>query len=327
MLTDMMLTTGNGFEGYRVDKYLGVMCKEIFFRLGLGSSISASVSNLMSGLTFKDTEFTGSSEAVRKAREYLLEEFVQEAKRRNANAVIAMDFETTILENLIRVAVNGTAVKIEKIVPTVATEEEDGVIRVPILKTNMEKPFVPATLELTVTEKETLISADVILSDDCDLKDLDFEADVIFRNKFGDEAVVKDGCFIRVSQKKGKRYHSEPFPASIPANVYRCVESCVVIVKKYMKNGSPVVPETMEAKETEADFEHAVNVENLIETFSEMKNATEMLAYMNEREADEDDEQTAAIMKILKERQMLERSYGTNVNSTIYRLRKELLEE
>ena len=52
-----------------------------------------------------------------------------------------------------------------------------------------------------------------------------------------------------------------------------------------------------------------------------------MLAYMNEREADEDDEQTAAIMKILKERQMLERSYGTNVNSTIYRLRKELLEE
>ena len=58
---------------------------------------------------------SGSTELIANARAYVMEKFKTKAIALGANAILGMDFESSIGGDIVRVAIFGTAVCIEKI--------------------------------------------------------------------------------------------------------------------------------------------------------------------------------------------------------------------
>lgn len=114
-LMDMMLTTGPNFEGYRVAKYLDIVCEEVLFKNGFLNRLSAGFEDLGGTLTLKETELSGSSELISRARAYVTDKFRRKAAALGANAVLAVEYESSFGSDIVRVAIFGTAVVIEKL--------------------------------------------------------------------------------------------------------------------------------------------------------------------------------------------------------------------
>ena len=114
-LEELMLTTGNSFEGYRTKKYIDIIYEETIFKNSFWNNIGAGLEDLGNCLSFKEKELTGASDLISNAREYAMKKFKEKAVRLDANAIIGIDFENTFGSDVVRVAISGTAVQIEKL--------------------------------------------------------------------------------------------------------------------------------------------------------------------------------------------------------------------
>ena len=113
-LQSLMLTTGTHFDGYEVTEYIDVICEEVIFKNSFMKSLCASLEDFGNVLSFRDRELTGAGELIANARSYVMDKFKKKAASIGANAVLGVEFESSIGSDLIRVAVFGTAVIIEK---------------------------------------------------------------------------------------------------------------------------------------------------------------------------------------------------------------------
>ena len=79
------------------------------------NEISAGFEDLGNILTFKETEMSGAGELISRARAHVKEKFRHRAAAIGANAVLGVEFESSIGADIVRVAIFGTAVIIEPI--------------------------------------------------------------------------------------------------------------------------------------------------------------------------------------------------------------------
>ena len=114
LFSELILTTGNSFEGYRVVKYIDIVCEELIFKNSLWKRIGAGFEDLGNALSFSEREMSGASELIENARQYVLEKFKRKVVSLGANAVLGVDFESSFGSEVVRVAVFGTAVEIKK---------------------------------------------------------------------------------------------------------------------------------------------------------------------------------------------------------------------
>ena len=114
-MASLLLTTSSSFEGYRVTKYIDVLCEEVIFKNSFINQLSAGLEDFGNALKFRSTEMSGSTELIANARAYGMEKFKTQAIALGANAILGMDFESSIGGDIVRVAIFGTAVCIEKI--------------------------------------------------------------------------------------------------------------------------------------------------------------------------------------------------------------------
>ena len=110
----MIMTTGSLFEGYHITKYHDIICEEVIFKNSFMNRLSAGFEDIGNALSFQEREMSGSGELIARAREYVQNKFRQKAARLGANAVLGVEFESSIGADVVRVAVFGTAVSIEK---------------------------------------------------------------------------------------------------------------------------------------------------------------------------------------------------------------------
>ena len=115
-LNNMKLTTGSHFEGYHVVKYLDVLCEEVVFKNSFMNRLSAGFEDIGNALSFQETEMSGSGELIGRARAYVKEKFRHSAAEMGANAVLGIEFESSIGADIVRVAMFGTAVIIKPLV-------------------------------------------------------------------------------------------------------------------------------------------------------------------------------------------------------------------
>lgn len=113
-LQALMLTTGSNFDGYEVKKYIDVICEEVIFKNSFLKTLTASFEDVGNILSFRERELSGSSELIANARTYVMQKFRSKAVNIGANAVLGVEFESSIGAEIIRVAVFGTAVVVEK---------------------------------------------------------------------------------------------------------------------------------------------------------------------------------------------------------------------
>ncbi len=109
-IDNILLTTGSSFDGYRVQKYLGILTADVVMGTGFLSELSASLSDL---LGVNDNAFSLKME---RAREIAEEKLLYEAATKaGANALLGVKYDYEIFSgNLIAVTICGTAVLIEK---------------------------------------------------------------------------------------------------------------------------------------------------------------------------------------------------------------------
>lgn len=321
----MLMTTGNGFEGYHVEKYLGIISKEIIFRSGLRSSLGAAIEDFVRTFNFRDVELTGSTELIVKAKNYLMEQFEREANMKRANAVLGVDIETSFGTDVARVAVSGTAVFVVKDDPTSVDDESDGVISVSVHATNIFNPMLITNIELSGGYLTNTVAVEVKQTEKGELGDI--KVDLLMRNRFDDEILIENVCFIGLQQKSNKRFISTTTPISIPNHISRCIKSCDVVVKKYFFNGELCIPDTFDMKEQTAINEEIAkgpDVEVIFEHLSQLNKAQEMIQSLDAMDLDHESEPYITLAKTLGARYQFERMFGSEKKVTLNALRKAI---
>lgn len=103
------VTTGYDFQGYRIEKYVGLVSGEIVCGTGMLKDFKASVSDLFGA---ESKAYAGTIKAAKKS---VLVDMIKESISFGGNAIIGIDYDIiTLGGNMIGVSVNGTSVIIGK---------------------------------------------------------------------------------------------------------------------------------------------------------------------------------------------------------------------
>ena len=102
----MIVTTTNGIEGFKIDKYLGLVTGEVIAGVNLFKDIGAGLRNLFGGRS------QGYENELQAARESAQAELVERAEKLGADAVVGVDLDYEVLGqgDMLMVSVTGTAV-------------------------------------------------------------------------------------------------------------------------------------------------------------------------------------------------------------------------
>lgn len=110
---NMLLTTGNGFEGYKITKYHDIIFQEKIFGVGFKTSFKAISDSLN---VFTGEEYLVLGERLAAVKLELKDAVKLQAAKIGANALLGIDFESSIVLNgAIMVSMTATAVTVEPI--------------------------------------------------------------------------------------------------------------------------------------------------------------------------------------------------------------------
>ena len=103
----MIVVTTDSVEGRRVAEYLGVVSGDAIVGANLFRDFFARVRDVVGGRA------GGYEKALQGAKEAAMDDMVEEAQARGANAILAVDLDyETIGDSMLMVSANGTAVRI-----------------------------------------------------------------------------------------------------------------------------------------------------------------------------------------------------------------------
>ena len=105
----MIVTTTGNIEGRRIADYKGIVTGEAILGANVFRDFFASVRDVVGGRS------GGYEKVLRSAREHALEEMIEEAKSRGADAVIGVDLDYEVIGkegSMLMVSASGTAVKL-----------------------------------------------------------------------------------------------------------------------------------------------------------------------------------------------------------------------
>ncbi len=260
----MLMTTTNELNGYHVEKYLGVISKDIVFRSGLGKAFSAALTNFVASLSLKDVELSGSSDLIANAKDYVMQRFEQQARIKGANAIIGVDVETSFGEELARVAISGTAVVVKPIDSSAVVGDDEAFSPsvISISKTNPTEQFVP--VELSVSTKYDYVETVLFLQSFDETAPSDIMADLTFTSIFQDTHSIENVCFLGF-KKQGFKYQSNPVRIRLPEQIAQCIETCSIRIRKYRKDEQLIEPKDLDmcaVEELISALKKSIEVEN-----------------------------------------------------------------
>lgn len=112
---DLIISSSQTLEGYEVIEYIDYVCEDCSFNTSFVEDIKADLKDWSmawkaEGANLKGWEEPGSTNLIRRGREYVLNKFSQRIKDMGANAVIGFDIDSVWGDKLMRISVKGTAV-------------------------------------------------------------------------------------------------------------------------------------------------------------------------------------------------------------------------
>ena len=100
----MIITTTNSVPNREIDQVLGVVAGEAVFGANVFRDIFASITDIVGGRS------GAYEEELAKARDIALSELEERAQQRGANAVVGVDLDYEVVNNMLMVSASGTAV-------------------------------------------------------------------------------------------------------------------------------------------------------------------------------------------------------------------------
>lgn len=106
---NLLITTGNNFEGYKIIEYLDIVNTEVVLNIGMFSELGGEICDI-SGKTNSIV-----AQKITNAKEETLEALKNKAAEKGANGLIGISFSViSLIENMMVVSATGTAVCIQK---------------------------------------------------------------------------------------------------------------------------------------------------------------------------------------------------------------------
>ncbi len=103
----MLIVTTDTIEGRKVTDYLGIVSGDAIVGANIFRDVFARVRDVVGGRA------GGYEKALQGAKEHALEDMVNEAQARGADAVLAVDLDYEVVgDSMLMVSANGTAVKL-----------------------------------------------------------------------------------------------------------------------------------------------------------------------------------------------------------------------
>ncbi|HIC80015.1 MAG TPA: YbjQ family protein [Kiloniellaceae bacterium] len=103
----MLIVTTDAIEGRKVVEYLGIVSGDAIVGANIFRDVFARVRDVVGGRA------GGYEKALKGAKEGALEDMVEEAQARGADAVVAVDLDYEVVgDSMLMVSANGTAVKL-----------------------------------------------------------------------------------------------------------------------------------------------------------------------------------------------------------------------
>ena len=218
MADNLMLTTGDGFEGYVIREYLGIVTGEAILGSNFFKGIAASMTNVSEQDMAK----------VERAKEEAEGRLLKAANKKKANAVIGIASAYTTLEGgSFGAIITGTAVRIEEVEKPMERLSKDLVVM------NYYARLVPRPVKVMLSEDEHGEIGMRVLFFNYNMEDiLAIRCNVEFTNLYDERLVVKDVDF---AFRKGNvtQIESECVPAQITANDLLLLKEARVIISKY----------------------------------------------------------------------------------------------
>lgn len=109
---NFILSTTGSLEGYHVVKQCGVVYGETVFKHSFLDNLSASIHNKIDSFSLRGKELSGSVDLIEIAREHAYRKMIEDAKKKDANAIIGIKADTTMADKIMYLSLYGTAVKV-----------------------------------------------------------------------------------------------------------------------------------------------------------------------------------------------------------------------
>lgn len=103
----MIVTTTPTIEGRRITRYHGIVTGEAILGANIFRDVFASVRDIVGGRSGAYEKELG------RARKTALDEMQAEAERLGADAIVGVDLDYEVINNMLMVAASGTAVTVE----------------------------------------------------------------------------------------------------------------------------------------------------------------------------------------------------------------------
>jgi uncharacterized protein YbjQ (UPF0145 family) len=103
----MIVTTTPSVEGRRVEAYLGIVVGEAILGANVFRDLFAQVRDIVGG---RSAAYEAS---LAEARETALRELQERAAKLGANAVVGVDLDYEVINNMLMVSASGTAVRLD----------------------------------------------------------------------------------------------------------------------------------------------------------------------------------------------------------------------
>ncbi len=105
----MIVTTTPSIEGHRIGHYHGVVVGEAILGANIVRDLFAGVTDILGGRS------GAYEEELAKARDIALEELEDRGRAKGANAIVGVDLDYEVINNMLMVSASGTAVTVEGI--------------------------------------------------------------------------------------------------------------------------------------------------------------------------------------------------------------------
>ena len=104
----MISTTTPSIEGHKISDYRGIVVGEAILGANLFRDIFAGITDILGGRSGAYEQELG------KARAVALKEMEDQARDKGANAVVGVDLDYEVINNMLMVSASGTAVTLQR---------------------------------------------------------------------------------------------------------------------------------------------------------------------------------------------------------------------
>ena len=300
------MTTSDSIEGYRVVEYKDIVFIDKWVGTGMGTQLKSNL-NIFASLT--GSEFTAITEKVGSLVESAKRQLQSKAEALGANALIRVDIESSVADiTAVRVVMNGTAVRVEKIN---TGNTAAGSKQVNILHTNCDLPFKAKNLQVY----SDAIALQIMRRGEDGLRAI--KADIVLHNLFGETETIEDAVFMNF-RPTGAAYLYES-DADSQAYTSKGITGADVIIKAYVSSEG-IITTDMTAAEISQDadngFLQQYSKATLMKEFQELPNAKTMYDFACSLEPKLDPE----VIQYLQDRATFERYYGADRKHTMTHL-------